>query len=490
MHKAVPQPQLGGRAPIVPQAKVLGGGSSVNAMVYMRGQREDYDGWDTFLGGDSGWSYDDMLPVFREMEANERLNDAYHGAFGPLQVSDPGHIAAMSRAFMLAVQAKGLPYNTDFNGAGQRGVGPMQNTFGRGRSGRLERCDAVRAFLSGVIGNPLLTVVTDALVVRVVVEGARAVGVEYRKNGRSVIAMAEREVLVAAGTYNTAKLLMLSGIGPADHIRRHGIGVVADLPGVGQNLQDHHEVPVIAATNTRGAGYFGEDRGWRMLRNGLQYFAFGTGPVTTIGVDCCAFYDPDGDARPTIQLYCAPIVYLDRDVTDEKASHGVTFTSCLLRPKARGSVALRSADPADKPLVDSRFFGHPDDLRLTIASMRFARELLTTRPVADLIDHEMLPGGDAPTEADLQAFCGKTVKTNYHPVGTARMGPDGDPLAVLDAHLRVRGVDGLRVIDCSAMPMIPSGNTNAPALAMGARAASLIMNGRPAGAAPARAIAS
>ncbi len=282
-------------------------------------------------------------------------------------------------------------------------------------------------------------------------------------------------MLVATGTYNTAKLLMLSGLGPADHLKQHGIGVVADLPGVGQNLQDHHEVPVIAATNKRSAGYFGEDRGWRMVRNGLQYFTFGTGPVTTIGVDCCAFYDPDGGARPTIQLYCAPIVYLDRDVTDQKATHGVTFTSCLLRPKARGSVALRSADPADKPLVDSRFFGHPEDLRLTIASLRFARELLATSPVAALIDQEMLPGGEARSDADLQAFCAKTVKTNYHPVGTARMGPAGDPLAVVDARLRVRGIEDLRVIDCSAMPMIPSGNTNAPALAMGSRAATMIM---------------
>lgn len=478
MHKAVPQPQLGGRAPIVPQARVLGGGSSVNAMVYMRGQREDYDNWDAFLGGNSGWSYDDMLPAFRGMEGNERLNDAYHGAFGPLQVSDPGHIAEMSRAFLLAAQAKGLPYNTDFNGAAQRGVGPMQNTFGRGRSGRLERCDAVRAFLAQVIGDPRLTVQTGALVTRIVTENGRAVGVEYRKDGKTETARAEREVLVAAGTYNTAKLLMLSGIGPADHLRQHGIGVVADLPGVGQNLQDHHEVPVIAATNKRAAGYFGEDRGWRMVRNGLQYLAFGTGPVTTIGVDCCAFYDPDGGARPTIQLYCAPIVYLDRDVTDEKATHGVTFTSCLLRPEARGSVALRSADPADMPLVDSRFFGHPDDLRLTIASLRFARDLLATRPVADLVAREMLPGPAAQTDAELQAFCNRTVKTNYHPVGTARMGRDGDPLAVLDTSLRVRGVAGLRVIDCAAMPFIPSGNTNAPALAMGERAAAIIIGER------------
>ena len=476
MHKAVPQPQLGGRSPIVPQAKVLGGGSSVNAMVYMRGQREDYDSWDAFLGGNSGWSYADMLPAFRGMEGNARLNDVFHGIDGPLQVSDPGHMAEMSQAFVLAAQGNGIPYNGDFNGARQAGVGPMQNTFGRGRSGRMERCDAVRAFLSQVINDPRLTLVTGATVTRVLIKGGRAVGVSYRHDGKMVEARCDGEVLMAAGTYNTAKLMMLSGLGPADHLKAHSIPVIVDLPGVGANLQDHHEVPVIAATNRRGVGYFGEDRGWRMISNGLQYLVFGTGPVTTIGVDCCCFYDPDGGERPTIQLYCAPIVYLDRDVTDQKPTHGVTLTSCLLRPKARGSVKLRSWDPLALPLVDSNFFGDPEDMRLTIASMRFARRLLATRPAASLIKHEMLPGADAQSDEDLQAFCKKLVKTNYHPVGTARMGPDGDPMAVLDKQLRVRGVDGLRVIDCAAMPFIPSGNTNAPALAMGDRAVALIRN--------------
>ncbi len=474
MHKAVPQHQLDGRAPIVPQARVLGGGSAVNAMVYMRGQREDYDGWDAFLGGDAGWSYADMLPAFRGMESNSRLNDVYHGIDGPLQVSDPGYIAEMSQAFVLAAQACGIAYNSDFNGVRQAGVGPMQNTFGRGRSGRVERCDAVRAFLSQVIDDPRLTVVTGATVTRVRFEGRRAVGVDYVRDGQVVAARAEREVLLASGTYNTTKLMMLSGLGPADHLGQHGIGVVADLPGVGENLQDHHEVPVIAATNRRSVGYFGEDRGWRMIRNGLQYLAFGSGPVTTIGVDCCCFYDPDGGERPTIQLYCAPIVYLDRDVTDHNPTHGVTLTSCLLRPKARGTVRLRSADPKEMPLVDSRFFGEPDDLRLTISSMRFARHLLRTRPVAGLIDHEMIPGPEAQSDADLATFCRKLVKTNYHPVGTARMGRDDDPLAVLDTRLSVRGVEGLRVIDCSCMPFIPSGNTNAAALAIGHRAAEMI----------------
>ncbi len=468
MHQAVPQPQLDGRAPIVPQARLLGGGSAVNAMVYMRGQREDYDGWDAFLGGGSGWSYVDLLPYFTAMERNTRLGAPYHGTQGTLIVGDPGRIDPMARAYMQAVQSLGVPYNPDFNGEHQAGVGPMQHTYGR--SGR---SSAVRAFLGQVRRDPRLTLVTGALATRLVVEQGRAVGVEYAKDGAITQARADAEVLVAAGTYNTAKLLMLSGIGPAGHLRDHGILVVADLPGVGENLQDHHEVPVISAARGR-MGYYGQDRGWRMVRNGLQYVLTRTGPVATTGVECCAFLDPDGGERPTVQLYFVPTVYLDRDVTDVTATWGCTLTPCLLRPKARGTVRLRSADPQDKPLVDSRFFGHPDDLRLTLAAMRVARRVLAAPPLAGLIAREMLPGSAAQSDEDLARYAKRMVKTNYHPVGTARMGPPGDGMAVLDDRLRVRGVEALRVIDCAAMPFIPSGNTNAAALALGSRAVALI----------------
>jgi len=470
MHRTLPQERLGGRAPIVPQAKVLGGGSAVNAMVYMRGQREDYDGWDAYLGGGSGWSYDDVLPHFKALERNTKFNNRYHGVDGDLMVSDPGSLCDMTEDFILAAQELGHPYNPDFNGERQSGVGVMQHTMGRGPDRRMVRCDAVAAFLSQVLDDPRLTVVTDALATRILIEGSRAVGVEYSLHGRTVRAYAEREVLVAAGTYNTAKLLMLSGLGPADHLREHGIRVAVDLPGVGSNLQDHHEVPLIASTK-RPSGYFGQDKGWRMVLNGLQYILFGTGPVTTTGIESCLFYDPDGGERPTIQLYCAPIVYLDRDVSSAKPTYGVTLTSCLLRPKARGSVRLRSANPADKPLVDANFFGHPDDLRLTLASLRHARRLLATKPVGPKIAEELLPGAGVESDEALVQYCGATVKTNYHPSGSARMGPDSDPMAVLDSRMRVRGVDGLRVIDCSAIPFIPSANTNAAALMLGRRAA-------------------
>ncbi len=472
MHNTAPQERLGGRAPIVPQAKVLGGGSSVNAMVYIRGQREDYDGWNAFLGQNAGWAYDDLLPHFRSLERNAKFNDRFHGIEGGLQVSDPGQLCDTTEDFILAAQGRGIAYNPDFNGERQAGVGVMQHTMGK-VNGRMERCDAVRAFLSEIRNDPKLTIVTDALVTRVVIENGRAVGIEYRKDGALVRAHADAEVLLAAGTYNTAKLMMLSGLGPADHLKAHGLAPVVDLPGVGENLQDHHEVPVIASTKGR-SGYFGEDKGFAMLRNGLQYLLFKSGPVTTTGIESCLFYDPDGGDRPTVQLYCAPIVYLDRDVSSAAPTYGLTLTSCLLRPKARGSVKLRSADPADKPLVDSNFFGHPEDLRITLASLRFARELMATKPLGPKIAEELLPGATLTSDAALTEFSGKTVKTNYHPVGSARMGRDDDPMAVLDPALRVRGVDGLRVIDASAMPFIPSGNTNAPTMALASRAVALI----------------
>jgi choline dehydrogenase len=472
MHHTVPQPQLGGRGPIVPVARALGGGSAVNAMVYMRGQREDYDSWAAHLGNDTEWSYRDMLPHFKGIERNTKFNDEFHGISGNLRVSEPGYICDTTEDYLLAAQALGHKFNPDFNGARQNGVGIMQHTYGQW-NGRRERSDAKKAFLDPLSGDDRLTIVTGAQVDKILIENDRAVGVSYRQGGDSKTARAGREVLVASGTYNSAKLMLLSGIGPAEHLRAHGIAVVADLPGVGENLQDHHEVPVIATTKEK-SGYFGEDKGWPMVRNGLQYLLFNSGPVTTTGIEACLFYDPDGGDRPTIQLYCAPIVYLDRDVSSAKPTYGVTFTSCLLRPKARGSVKLRSANPDDQPLVNCNFFGDPDDLRLTIASLRHARQILAAEPFKSKIAEELLPGRELEDDDTLAKFCGQTVKTNYHPSGSLRMGPDSDPMSVVDPRLRVRGVEGLRVIDCSIIPLIPSGNTNAPAMAIGSKAASLI----------------
>jgi choline dehydrogenase len=268
---------------------------------------------------------------------------------------------------------------------------------------------------------------------------------------------------------------MLSGIGPAEHLREHGIDVKVDLPGVGRNLMDHHEVPIVASTN--GAyGYFGEDRGWRMVRNGLQYLLFKSGPVTSNGVEACVFINPDSPTSDaSIQLYCVPTVYLDADIADVKPTHGVTLNACLLRPKARGSVRLASADPTAPPLIDPNYLGHPDDLRLSIEGLKYSREILQSPPLRDMIVGEILPGPKAASDAELAAHCRRTVKTNYHPCGTCKMGSDSDPMAVLTPDLRVRGVERLRVIDASMMPAIISGNTNATALAVGDRAVDLII---------------
>ncbi|QRM30224.1 GMC family oxidoreductase [Microvirga sp. VF16] len=469
MHHVLPQEQLGGRAPIVPQAKVLGGGSAVNAMVYIRGQAEDYDGWDAALGG-AGWSYRDLLPHFIRQEGNDHLGAPYHGVSGPLKISHLGQHSAMSRAFVQAMQTLGVPYTADFNGVRQNGVGFMQHTIDWTTR---RRCSAVDAFLRPVLADPKLTLLTETTVTRIHIERDRATGIDLVGPSGSERVFADAEVIIAAGTYLTPKLLMLSGIGPADELSRLGLKVVADLPGVGRNLQDHHEVPIIAASS--GAfGYFGQDRGLAMLRNGLQYVLFKSGAVTTTGVEACAFIDPDGGTRPTIQLYCVPTVYLDRDVSGVEPTHGVTLNPCLLRPKARGSVRLASADPKALPLVDPQTFADPGDLRMTMAGLRYAREVLAMSPIRGMIEQELFPGQAITSDEDLAEHCRRTVKTNYHPAGTCRMGRDDDPLAVVSPGLAVHGIAGLRIVDASIMPTITSGNTNAPVLAIADKAVDII----------------
>lgn len=475
MHSTAPQPQLDGRGPIVPQGRVLGGGSTVNAMVYMRGQAADFDYWNELVTdgeGDDAWSYRDLLSYFKAQEDNDHLAGEYHGVGGPLKVSHLGHTSPMTRTYVKTLQDMGIPYNPDFNGESQFGVGFMQHTIDW-RTRR--RCSAVDAFLAPVMDDPLLTIETGATATAIRMEGDRAVGVDYVERGDRKSVFADSEVILAAGAYQTPKLLMLSGIGPEDELARHGIGVKVALPGVGRNLQDHYECPVVATT--KGSfGYYGQDRGWPMIKAGLQYLLFKTGPASTTGVETCAFHDPEGNnERPTIQMFCVPTVYLDRDVMGTDPGDGVTINSLLLRPKSRGSVTLSSSDPFADPVVDTQIFSHPDDLRVTIAGFRYARTVLAASPMRELIDREIFPGAEVTSDEAIAAHCKRTVKTGYHPVGTCKMGHEGDPEAVLDSRLRVRGVRGLRVIDASLMPTIVSGNTNAAVLAAAAKATDLIL---------------
>lgn len=471
-HRTTPQPHLDGRVHDIPQGNVLGGGSSVNAQVYMRGRPADYDGWDAVLRGNNdrvGWGWDDVLPHFRAMEGNNRLANDLHGVDGPLLVSDPGHIDEVSRWFVQAVQSLGEPYNADFNGPSQRGVGFYQFTNRHGR-----RSSAAYAFIAPQANNPNLVVRLHAPVSRVLIENGRAVGVEWQSRGQTHTARASGEVILAAGALITPKILMLSGVGPAAHLRAHEIDVQADLAGVGQNLIDHPEVPITAYTNGR-YGYYRQGVGWRMLRNGLQFKLFGSGPVTSAGVEAGAFVNPDApEAPPTIQAFCVPIVYLDRDAPgDLQDDYGITVTTVVVKPRSRGTVQLASADPAAMPLVSPNLLRHPDDMAEMIAGQRFFLRAFDAAPLAQHIDRIVLPTDRS--DAALRAHCKRFVKTNYHPASTARMGADGDQLAVLDSHLRVRGVDGLRVCDMSAVPDINAGNTNACALMLGNRCADLVM---------------
>jgi len=477
-HRTEPQAHLDGRVHEIPQGHVLGGGSSVNAQVYMRGRPSDYDAWEAVLRGNNdrvGWGWSDLLPYFRDMEDNDRLANDLHGTGGPLKVSDPGHIDPMSRWFVQAVQGLGEPFNPDFNGASQRGVGFYQFT---NRAGK--RSSAAYAFLSPLKGDPNLTVRLHAEVARVVIKKGRATGVEYRDRRGRHVARATGEVILAAGALVTPKLLMLSGIGAEDDLCAHGIDVAAPSPGVGRNLIDHPEVPVTAFANGP-YGYFRQGEGWRMLRNGVQFTLFGSGPVTSAGVEAGAFVNPgDPGGVPTIQAFCVPIVYLDRDALSEvKDDYGLTVTTVVVKPKSRGHVALRSADPFAMPRVSPGLLKHEDDMAEMIRGQRFFRRAFETTPLASRIREIVLPRADDDTT--LRAHCKRFVKTNYHPAGTARMGADGDPMAVLDARLRVRGVEGLRICDMSAVPDINAGNTNAPAMMLGARCADLVLGLAPKG---------
>lgn len=475
-HQTVPQAHLDNRVHDIPQGNVLGGGSSVNAQVYMRGRPSDYDEWDALLRGDNqypGWGWKDVLPHFRAMEGNNRLHNELHNSDGPLLVSDPGHIEDLSRWFVQAVQAMGEPYNHDFNGATQRGVGFYQFMNRRGK-----RSSAAYAFIAPIEGRKNFTLELNARVSRIEIENGRAVGVTYKDaKGRTHQVQAAREIILASGALVTPQLLMLSGIGPRAQLQEHGIACQVDLPGVGENLIDHPEVPIIAVANGK-YGYFGQGVGWRMMLNGLQFKLFGTGRILSAGVEAGAFVNPlDPSAEPSIQAFCVPIVYLDRDtLTLVENTYGLTITTVVIKPKSRGFVRLRSGNPEDMPLVSPNLLKDPDDMAAMIAAQRFFLRAFETEPLAGKFRRVAIPDPKKTDDAALAAHCKRFVKTNYHPSGTCRMGTAGDPMAVLDTRLRVRGVEALRVCDLSAMPNINAGNTNAPAMMLGSRCAELILN--------------
>jgi choline dehydrogenase len=464
--ETVPQPELNNRQMWYPQGRTLGGSTSINAMIYIRGQREDYDRWARL--GSTDWGYDQVLPFFRKSERNERLNDRFHGADGQMSVSEQIQHNPLSKAFVRAAQELGLSYNPDFNGARQDGVGWYDVTQ---RAARRESSST--AFLRPAAHRPNLTVQTHALARRVLLENGRAVGIDYTVKNQPRTARAAREVIVSAGAVNSPRLLLLSGIGPAAELTALGIRVAHDLPGVGKNFQDHMDVYLTAETTP--VSYNESGRPDRALVAGIEYVLFKTGPVTASVCEAGMFVRSSDDVTtPDIQMHALPAFVIDHGRLRVKG-HGMTINTCNLRPRSTGSVALRSADPAVPPAIDPNFLSDPYDWKISLEGFRWGREMLATRAFAPFVKREHLPGTGVRTDAEIREYIRQWAKTDYHPVGSCAMGT-GDQ-AVVDQQLRVRGLDGLRVIDSSIMPTLISGNTQATSIMIGEKGAHHILGG-------------
>lgn len=454
------------------QARVLGGGSSINAEVFTRGHPSDYDRW--VEEGAEGWGADEVRHYFRKSEGNSILSGEWHGTDGPLGVSNLPHPNVLSRAFVQSCQEIGIPHNPDFNGPHQEGAGLYQTTTRDNR-----RCSTAVGYLRPALSRPNLTLLTGAAVLRLVFEGRRAVGVEYvlGKGRQPVIARAAQEVIVTSGAIGTPKLMMLSGIGPADHLRSQGIEVLQDLPGVGQNLQDHFGIDIVAELK----GHESLDRYGKphwMLWAGLQYALFKSGPVTSNVVEAGAFWYADRDAPcPDLQFHFLAGAGAEAGVPSvPKGSSGITLNSYTLRPKSRGTVTLRSSDPRDAPVVDPNFLAEPEDLRISAEGVKISREIFSQHSLGKYIREIRFPDTNVRSQADYEAYARQYGRTSYHPTCTCKMG--SDEMAVVDPQLRVHGLDGLRICDSSVMPSLVGSNTNAPTIMIAERASDLIRGNR------------
>lgn len=460
------QPGLNGRRGYQPRGKVLGGSSSVNAMVYIRGQREDYDNW--AAQGNPGWSYADVLPYFKRAEDNQRGPDDFHGIEGPLHVMDLTSPNRLGAVFIDAAQQAGHTYNPDFNGLRQEGVGMYQVTHRNG-----ERCSAAKAYLTPILKRPNLHVFTGAHTTRILVEKQRAVGVEFVHEGQTKQLRAAREVLLCAGALQSPQILMLSGIGPRKHLLEKGIACVHDLEGVGQNLHDHVDVVQVVhapkLTDSFGLSLTGMVNAFKGM---VEWRKYRTGMLTTNFAEAGGFVKSQpGERTPDLQFHFV----IGKLVDHGRATvfgHGYSCHVCLLRPLSRGSVTLASKDPFAPPVIDPNFLGVRDDMERLSRGVRIMRELLAQPALSTLGGKEMAYSAQATTDLQIEQFVRDYADTIYHPVGTCRMGRDA--LAVVDHELRVHGVQGLRVVDASIMPQVVSGNTNAPTIMIAEKAADMI----------------
>lgn len=443
-----------------PRGKVLGGSSSINAMIYIRGHRNDYDSW--LAAGNEGWGYSDVLPYFKKAEHQERGADEYHGVGGPLNVADMRYINPLTRAFVAACVESGIPANRDFNGAVNEGAGVFQTTQKHG-----ERWSTVNAYLKPALRRPNLTVRPQTQVARIVFEQGRAVGVAYLVNGRPETVRANREVLICGGAINSPQLLLLSGVGPADHLREMGIEVVADLPGVGENLQDHLAAGA-AYQSTRPVSLAGA----QSPVNIATYLLLKKGPLASTIAEAGAFIKTRPDAPvPDIQYHFAPTFFKAHGF-EPVEGHGFTIAPTLLHPLSRGNIRLRSNDPTAHPAIRANYFTVEEDVQVMLAGMKLAHEIAHTQAFAPFLGAESEPGTWKRPDSEVIQAIRESAETLYHPAGTCKMG--NDALAVVDAQLRVRGVEGLRVIDASIMPTVVGGNTNAPTIMIAEKAADMI----------------
>ena len=459
-----------GRRLYWPRGKALGGSSSMNAMIYIRGAREDYDEW-AALTGDESWSYDAVLPYFRRSEDNVRGESEYHGVGGPLRVEEQRSPHPWTLAYLDDAAAAGLAPNPDFNGREQEGSGLYQVTQRRG-----QRWSAAAAFLRPALGRPNLTVRTHALTTRVLLEGdgpTRAVGVEYRAGGETHRPRVEREVLLCGGAINSPQLLLLSGIGPAPHLRDVGVDVVHDLPGVGAGLQDHPALPVVVTTRTGSSLMDAESP-----RHLADYYLRRRGPLTSnIGEGGAIYRSRDDLPAADLQFHFAPVKFWAQALY-EIDEHALTLAVTLVRVASHGSIRLRSADPTWAPAIDGGYLEQEEDLEALVAGLRRAREVLAGPALRGLVKGEWLPGDGVRGDDALRDAVRSGIESLYHPVSSCRMGTDD--LAVVDPQLRVHGIEGLRVVDASVMPTLVRGNTNAPTIMIAERAADLVTGRHPA----------
>lgn len=451
------------------QARVLGGGGSINAEIYTRGCAQDYDAWASDFGC-AGWSGAEVLPYFLRSEDNDTFAGPLHGIGGPLGVSTPMP-QPITRAFVQACQQIGMPYNPDFSGATQAGAGAYQTTTRNAR-----RCSAAVGYLRPAMGRPNLTVRTGVLIERIVIEQRRAVGVDIVERGKRSTIRSSVEVLLTAGAIGSPKLMLLSGLGPAEQLRALGIAVVADLPQVGRNLHDHFGIDVVYELN----GPYSLDKYSKplwMLWAGLEYLLFKKGPVASNIVEGGAFWYADRDAAtPDLQFHFLVGAGVEDGVPKIASGSGVTMNSYTLRPKARGTVTLRSADARAAAVVDPNFLGHEYDMKTSIEGVRLSREIFAQSALGKYVRKEHFPGPGVGSHAELENYARQYGRTSYHPVGTCRMG--GDAESVVDPQLRVRGIAGLRICDSSVMPALVSSNTNAPSIMIAEKAADLIRAAR------------